>query len=139
MKKALLILSLAILSLPGRSQVLISILFGDKLNTDKLEFGLAVSPTLCNLINNASQYRFGLGLALYFNLKLSDRFYFHPEAIPKAAMGAGHITPYPTGDTTLDRLFTGGEVERKIKTISVPLLMRYRFGGLWFAETGPQI
>jgi hypothetical protein len=139
MKKIVTALLLLHMVLTGHSQVLISIIFGDKLNSDKLEFGLMVSPTLCNITHDSAQYRFGLGLALYFNWKLSDRFYFHPEAIPKSAMGARGIKPYPTGDSSLDKLFAGGEVIRKINTISLPFLVRYRITGLWFAETGPQI
>ena len=139
MKKICCIILLTVSFHRAQSQVLISLLFGDKLNSEKLEFGLMVSPTLCNITNAQAKYRFGLGLALYFNLKLTDRFFFQLEAIPKSAMGARGITPYSTGDSSLDRLFTGGEVIRKINTISLPLLARYRIGGLWFAETGPQI
>jgi len=139
MKKIVAALLVLHMGFSGNAQVLISIIFGDKLNSDKLEFGLMVSPTLCNITQDSAKYRFGLGLALYFNLKLGDRFYFHPEAIPKSVMGARHIKPYPTGDSTLDRLFTGGEVIRKINAISLPLLIRYRITGLWFLETGPQI
>ena len=40
MKKTLLILGLLFLGLQGQSQVLISIIFGDKLNSPNLEFGL---------------------------------------------------------------------------------------------------
>ena len=123
----------------SQSQVIISLLFGDKLNSEKLEFGLLVSPTACNITNLDAKYRFGLGLALYFTLQLNDKLYFQLEASPKAAMGAKGIKPYSTGDTTLDRLFSAGSVERHINTISMPLLIRYRIGGLWFAETGPQI
>jgi hypothetical protein len=32
-----------------RGQVVIALLFGDKLNTDQLEFGLVVSPVLTNI------------------------------------------------------------------------------------------
>jgi len=139
MKRLILILFPALSFTCARSQVLISILFGDKLNGEKLEFGLMLSPTLCNLTNNASDYRTGFGLGLYFNYKFNDRFYFHPEAIPKAAMGAKGIAVYPTGDSSVDNLFKGGSVQRNIKTISLPLLFRYRMTGLLFLEAGPQI
>ncbi|HEX4850528.1 MAG TPA: porin family protein, partial [Puia sp.] len=79
------------------------------------------------------------GLALYFTLQLNDRFYFQLEAIPKSPYGAKNIKPYPVGDSSVDNIFKNGSVERKIKTISLPLLIRYRIGGLWFIETGPQI
>jgi hypothetical protein len=139
MMRILCIVLLISLSQTGRSQILISILFGDKLNSGKMEFGLMVSPTLCNITDIDAKYRTGLALGLYLNLKITDRFFFHPEAIPKSALGANKLAPYPSGDTTLDRLFADGSVQRKIKAISVPLLCRYRIGGLWFIEAGPQI
>jgi hypothetical protein len=139
MKKPLLTLLLVLALYQVKSQVLISLLFGEKLNSDKLEFGLMVSPTLSTISHSSAKNRFGLGLALYFNLKLSDDWYFHPEAIPKSALGGRGIPVYATGDTALDHLFTGGSIDRDINAISVPLLMRYRIHGLWFLEAGPQI
>ena len=121
------------------AQVLIAILFGDKLNSGKLEFGLMVSPTLTNITNIDANIRPGIDFGLYFNMKLNDRFYFHPEAIPKLSFGAKDITPYPLGDPRLDSLFTGGSINRAVKAIGLPLLMRYRIAGSFFVEAGPQI
>lgn len=124
------------------SQVLIAILFGDKLNTDKMEFGLMISPTLTNLTAMDSKARPGLGFALYFNIKLSDNLFFHPEASPKAVFGIKGITPYATGDANVDSIFLNNKdakVQRSIKAFSLPLLMRYRIKGLLFAELGPQV
>lgn len=119
--------------------MLIALVFGNKLNTDKLEFGLSVSPALTNIIDIHSSARPGLDLGLYFNLKMSDNLFLHPEAIPKSAFGAKGITPYPTGNGELDNFFSGGSVARSIKAISLPLLVHYRIHRLLFAEAGPQI
>jgi hypothetical protein len=121
------------------SQVLIALLFGDKLNSGKLEFGLMLSPTITNITNIESKAKPGIDFGLYFNYKASDRFYFHPEAIPKLAYGAKKIAPYLTGNASLDSLYTNGSITRQIKAIGLPLLVRYRIAGLFFAEAGPQI
>lgn len=121
------------------AQVLIALVFGNKLNTDQLEFGLSVSPVLNNITNIQSKPRPGLDLGLYFNIKVGHNLFLHPEAIPKSAFGANGIPTYPTGDASLDPFFSGGSVQRNIKAISVPLLVHYRIHGLWFAEAGPQI
>jgi hypothetical protein len=121
------------------SQVIIALLFGDKLNSGKMEFGLMVSPTLTNISNIESNYRPGVDFGLYFNIKMSDRIYLHPEAIPKLAYGAKNLAPYSTGNTDLDSLYTNGSVERVVKAIGLPLLVRYRISGSFFAEAGPQI
>ena len=123
----------------ARSQVLIALLFGDKLNTEKLEFGLLVGPNFSTISNSEANGRTGLGLGLYFNIKLSDKFFFHPSVLPKSVFGGKDIPIYPLNDPNLDDAFKGGSVERKLPYISMPFLFRYRIKGLWFAEAGPQL
>jgi len=139
MKKIVFILLMVAASDVASSQVIIALLFGDKLNSGKLEFGLMVSPTLTNVTNIEAKSRPALDFGLYFNYILNDRIYLHPEAIPKLVFGAKDIAPYPTGSATLDSLYTNGSVTRIIKAIGLPLLVRYRVAGLFFAEAGPQI
>ena len=95
MKKLVFAFLLTTAAKVSTAQVLIAILFGDKLNSGKLEFGLMLSPTLTNITNIDANARPGIDFGLYFNMKLNDRFYFHPEAIPKLSFGAKDITPYP--------------------------------------------
>ena len=124
---------------PVKGQVLIAIIFGDKLNTDKLEFGLVVSPSLTNITNIESDYRNGLNLSLYFNVKISDRFFIHPEAIAKGSFGAEGVLPYATGSDSLDALFSEGSIERKIKAFGLLVLGQYRITEKIFIEGGPQV
>jgi hypothetical protein len=120
------------------AQVVIALLFGDKLNTDKLEFGLVVTPSFTNISGMDSKNRNGLTLGIYFNFRPDKRFYIHAEGIAKGAFGATSIAPYPTGNDSLDALFHGGEVERKIQSFGLPLLCRYRLVGKLYAEAGVQ-
>jgi hypothetical protein len=115
------------------------LVFGDKLNSGKVEFGLVGGPTFSNITNFDGNSKPGLNIGLFFNIKINDRFYLHPEAIPKSAMGAKNINLYSTGNIGLDTLMSGASVKRNIKAISLPLLVRYRIGGLVFIEGGPQI
>jgi hypothetical protein len=126
-------------SIPVKSQVLIALLFGDKLNSDKLEFGLLGGPNLTSISNSNANGKVGLGLGLYFNIKLSDNWYFHPEALPKSPFGGKDIPVYALNDPTLDTAFKSGNIIRSISYISLPLLFRYRIKGLLFAEAGPQL
>ncbi len=121
------------------SQVLIALLFGDKLNSDKLEFGLMAGPTMTDITGIDSKLDPGINFGLYFSFKLNDRFYFHPEAIPKLSFGAKGIEPYSTADAEMDSLFTNASVKRDIKAIGLPLLIRYRLVGRFFVEAGPQV
>jgi len=123
----------------GQSQVLIALLFGDKLNSGKLEFGLMVSPELSDLSGVHGKMRPGLALGLYFNYKINDRWYLHPEALPKLSFGAKDLPVYSLDNPNLDSLFATGDVKRTVKAIGLPLLVRYRVAGLFFLEAGPQI
>ena len=139
--KKLVFLILLVMTYCGqvKAQVLIAIIFGDKLNTDKLEFGLVVSPSFTNITNIESEYKSGLNLSLYFNVKISDRFFIHPEAIAKGTFGARYILPYSTGSDTLDSQFAEGSIERKIKAFGLMILGQYRITEKFYAEFGPQV
>ena len=138
MKTIALTISLTLFTSRVFAQILIALVFGEKLQTDKLAFGLTVSPTLSVISNTESSMKSGLGLGVYFDIKLSENFFLHAEAFPKASFGAKGITPYPTGDKNLDALFANGTIERKIRAMSLPVLAKYRIKGLLFAELGPQ-
>jgi Outer membrane protein beta-barrel domain len=129
----------SIISAPLKSQVIIALLFGDKLNSDKLEFGLTVGPNFSTISNSEANWKTGLGLGLYFNVKLSDDWFFHPEAVPKSPFGGKGIPVYPLNDANLNTSFQNGSITREISYISLPLLFRYRIKGLLFAEAGPQL
>ena len=122
LKKILSLLLLFGLHKMTTAQVIIALLFGEKLNSGKLEFGLFVNPVLTNISNIDSKYKTGLNLGLYFTIKISDNFYLHPEAGAKVSFGAKDIPIYPTGNDTLDALYKDGNIERKIKAFSLPLL-----------------
>ena len=139
MKKLAGIFLFVLITQVASSQVLIALLFGDKLNSDKIEFGLLTGPGFTNITNTNGDYRTGLNLGLYFNFKISKNFYLHPEAIPKCALGTEGIPVYATPDPNINSLFANGSVTRKIKAISVPLLARYRIYKTLFAEAGPQL
>ena len=66
MKRIILIGLLALGCHKASSQVLIALLFGKKLNTDKLEFGLMASPMLSDLTDIDGKPKPGLGVGLYF-------------------------------------------------------------------------
>ncbi len=139
MKKFFFSFLLLIICKAASAQVIIALLFGDKLNTDKLEFGLFGGPTFSNISNMNAEAKSGFNLGLYFNVKISNNFFLHPEAIAKEALGAKGIAPYTTGIPEIDESFANGSVTRKIKAVSLPLLMQYRIKGSLFVQGGPQV
>lgn len=139
MKKSLSLLCFIFLVKVASSQVLIALIFGDQLNSGKIEFGLMTGPGFTSISNSQSETKPGFNLGLYFNIKISENFYLHPEAIPKSALGGKGIPVYATSDANVNALFVNGSVERKIKSICVPLLARYRVYKTVFLEAGPQL
>ena len=90
MKKIILLSLMTVLLIPAaRSQVLIALFFGDKLNTPNIEFGLNVGGNFTTLTNYPeAKFLTGLNFGLYFNFKLSDHFYLHPEMLFINQMGS---------------------------------------------------
>jgi len=138
MKKTICLLFIIFCGKITTAQVIIALLFGDKLNSDKLEFGLTVGPTLSKIQGIDCKAKAGLNLGLYFTIKLGNNFYFQPEAIAKSSFGARGILPYSTGNDSLDNLFAEGSVERNIKMAGLVTLVQYRIMKKLFIEAGPQ-
>ena len=139
MKKLVITLAILCIYTPIHSQVLIALVFGEKLQSETLTFGLNITPTFSTISNLNGNTMRGLGLGLYFDIKLSENFFLHPEALPKSSLGTEELPPYPTGIDSLDNFFSNGSVQRDVRAISLPLLCKYRITGLLFAELGPQI
>ncbi|QPH39350.1 outer membrane beta-barrel protein [Pedobacter endophyticus] len=142
MKKIILLAMVCLYANIASAQVLIALLLGDKLNSEKIEFGFNVMPTLSTLTQTDGDFKSGLGLGLYFNIRLKPNLYFHPEFSPKTAFGTANLAPYATGYNNIDQIYLNDAqagVLKKIKAMSLPLLIRYRIKGLLFANLGPQI
>jgi hypothetical protein len=138
MRKIASIVLLTCLCKLGYSQVVIALLFGDKLNTGTLEFGIVVAPGSTDISNIESKRRDNLSLGIYFNIHPEKKFFLHIEGIAKGSFGAEKLVPYPLGNDTLNDLFADGSVERKIKAFSLPILGRYAITPKFFIEAGIQ-
>ncbi|HSB92003.1 MAG TPA: porin family protein [Flavitalea sp.] len=141
MKNKLLLFALLLAGYPGHSQVIISLIFGDKLNSDKIEFGLDGGvnwSTLHGLAGANSMAGFNLGF--YFDFKLKDpNWMVNTGVIVKSPMGAEGLPVYSLGDDALDSSFAGGSVKRKIRYFNVPVMMKYQFRNNLYAKAGIQL
>lgn len=123
----------------GYSQVLISLLLGDKLNSDKIEFGLdggLALNSLTNLDDVKMSKTFHLGF--YFDIKMKNNWLLHTGVIVKSQMGAKNI-PYYMDDTELNSLFANATATRKLNYFDIPIYAKYKFYKQFYAEAGPQI
>ena len=125
---------------PVRSQVVIALLFGDKLNTPALKFGLEGGINLSTLTNvNTSKFSTGFNLGLYFDilLKKDKNWFIHTGVLLKSPMGGDNLTTYSLNDLALDSMFLSGHVQRMLRYINVPILIRYKLKCQLFFELGP--
>jgi hypothetical protein len=130
------------LSYTANSQVLISLLFGEKLNTEKLKFGLDGGVNFANISNvENSKYQPYFNLGFYFDLLLKEntRWYLHTGVLVKSNSGAQNIKTYYTGNSDMDSLFQDGTIERKLSYFNVPIMVRYKFKNELFIEGGANL
>jgi len=126
----------------ANSQVVISLLFGDKLNSESVKFGLDGGINYSNLSNaDSSDNQSGFNLGFYFDVQLKEQsnWYLHTGLLLKSPMGADGLEPYTLNNPELDSTYKNGGVNRQLKYINVPLLLRYKFKNHLFVEAGPMM
>lgn len=139
MKKIIIIFGILFYSFSSQSQILISLLLGDKLNTGKIEFGLDGGINFSSLggVEGSSVGNFNLGF--YFDFKTQYKWMVHTGVIVKSSLGAKGIKPYLLNNPDLDNVFIGGEVERKLNYFNVPVLIKRSFENYFSVEGGIQL
>jgi hypothetical protein len=122
-----------------RSQVLISILLGDKLNTGQMTFGLSLG----NAWNSLSDYskadaQSNFNLGLFLTLKLKERMFLQFDALAKYKLGAKGLPVYPLNDPTLDTIYQHGSLRRSVSCLGLNVSLQYRIWKYLNVEFGPQ-
>jgi hypothetical protein len=141
MKKFLLVLTFMLSVQLVRSQVLISLVFGDMLNTPKIEFGLeggANFSTISNLESAENRTDFNLGFYFDFMLK-NPSWAINTGVIVKSTLGANDLPVYSLNNAELDDAFAGGHVDRKIGYFHVPIMIKYKFDNHIYVKAGTQL
>ena len=140
MKKILFALTCMLVSTWASGQILISILLGDKLNSDKVEFGLDGGLAYTNIrgLDDADASRV-MHLGFYFDIRMTKSVLFHTGVIVKSTMGASGLPPYALGDVNLDPVLATASVRRKINYFSLPIFLKTRLPYHFSFEVGPQI
>ena len=140
MKKITAVMVFYLIGATGRAQVLISVLFGDKLNSDKMAFGLVLGNgwnSLSGYSTVDAQSNFNLGI--FLTLKVKKRFFIQFEGLAKFKTGAKGLPVYPLGDVTLDSIYQGGNLQRSISCLALITTLQYRLWKYLNIELGPQV
>jgi hypothetical protein len=122
------------------AQVLISILLGDALNTDKIEFGLVggLNRSYINTISDSKGLN-NFDLGFYFHILLKKSSYLSTGVLVKSNVGATGMPVYSLDDPDFDAVYQGGTLTKKIPSFYVPILFHQRFKNRWYIEAGPQL
>jgi hypothetical protein len=143
MKNALRIpVFLLLILLPSASngQVLITILLGDALNTEKIEFGLVGGFNHSNIYTIADAEGLNnFDLGFYFHILIKNSSYFSTGVLVKSNVGATGMPVYSMGDPDFDAIYQDGTLTKRIPAFYVPILFHQRFNNRWFIEAGPQL
>lgn len=140
MKKTILIVAFLLTAYSANSQVLISLVFGDALNSPNVEFGLDGGVNFGNIANLESGKSLAMfNLGFYFDIRLKGPLLLHTGVIVKSSQGADKLDFYPLGNDDLNAVFSDGYVTRKINQFSVPIMLKYRFATLFHVEAGPML
>lgn len=122
------------------AQVLISLLFGDALNSEKIEFGLIGGMNRSYIIDiDDSKGLNNFNLGFYFHILMKKSSYLSTGVLVKSNVGATGMATYSIGDEDFDAVFKDGILTKKISCFYVPILFHQRFNNRWYIEAGPQL
>ncbi|MCK6620256.1 MAG: PorT family protein [Calditrichaceae bacterium] len=141
MKKFLLILVVLLPGYTANAQVIISLLFGEALNTGRVEFGLDGGVNLASIegIDGAKNLT-AWNLGFYFDIKLNNpSWMIHTGVIVKSTLGTRNAPLYSLNDAVLDSAFSGGSVAAKLQYFDVPIMLKYRFRNNFSLEGGAML
>ena len=140
MKKIIVVVGFLFFGMTANSQVLISLLLGDKLNSPDLEFGLEGGFNYSSITGlDTDNYRPSFHLGFYFDIKLKDQWWLDTGVLVKSEQGAERLS-----DVDLDLLgMTNhpeeGSYEQVLKSFLVPIQLKYKFKNNFYAEGGVQL
>jgi len=140
MKRIILIFSVLFVSYTAHSQILISLLLGDKLNSDGIEFGLEGGLTTSNIngFNNDGALNTFL-LGFYFDIRVQNNFYLHTGVEGISNTGMAKLSDQDIQLLDGQKLDYPGKYNEVINAFYVPILAQYRFKNHLYIEAGPQV
>ncbi len=139
MKKYLLIVFLLFTGVQTQGQVLISLLFGDMLNSDGLEFGLEGGVNWSNISGmetNKSLRTFNLGF--YFDIRLKNQWSLYTGVLVKSNLGVDQLSANDLTFLGTETYPENGDYAQEMRYFLVPALLKYNFENRIYIEAGPQ-
>lgn len=140
MRKLIIIVSLFLLSSAAHSQVLISLLLGDKLNSPDLEFGLEGGFNYTHINGfETSDYLRNFNLGFYFDIRMKDQLFLYTGVQVKSSFGMDNLSENDLDFLESETYSVKGDYAQKINAFMVPILAKYNFKNHFYIEGGPQL
>ncbi|WP_026968127.1 outer membrane beta-barrel protein [Algoriphagus terrigena] len=133
-------LVLFFLSFTAQAQLLIVAIFGDQLNSGKIEFGLdgGYNRTWYFAREDAKGLN-NFNLGFFFHIKMTENStgFISTGVHVKSNVGASGMPTYPIGDPDFDDVYADGELTTKVNVFYVPIMWQQRLGKI-YVEGGIQ-
>ena len=122
-----------------QSQVLLTVIFGDKLNSEGLEFGLEGGVNWSNIsVLDADKSLSSFNLGFYFDFKLKDQWNIYTGVLVKSKLGDLNLSESDLAFLEITPNEAQGEYSQKLNYFIVPALLKYHFKNRIYLEGGPQ-
>lgn len=139
MKKYIITIVVMLFGFTLHSQVLLSLLFGDKLNSDGLEFGLEGGFNYSNISElDANKRLSSFNLGFYFDFRLKNQWNIYTGVLVKAKLGDDRLSADDLNFLGITPYDAEGSYSQKINYFIVPALLKYNFENRMYLEFGPQ-
>lgn len=139
MKKLFLAILLLTMAPIANSQILISLLLGDKLNSDAIEFGLEGGLNWSKINGfESSKYERSLNLGFYFDFKLKKQWNLYTGVLVKAKLGTAKLSDNDLKELEAPSYEAEGDYSQRINYFIVPVFIKYKFKNHIYVELGPQ-
>ncbi len=121
------------------SQILIVLLFGDKLSSESLQIGIKLDRAFTNLTElDGADMRSGWAFGAFGEIPLSEQWSLQPELTLTTPGGSKTFIGDPTGVPGLDGLFSEVSVTRKLSYSNLVLPLKVILGR-FAVGVGPQL
>ena len=139
MKKSIFILLIFVFTYHAQAQVLISLLLGDKLNSDKVEFGLEGGSNFSHISSlQSTKYLPSFNLGFYFDVEIKKPWRLYTGVLVKSTLGTNHLSGSDLVQLNANTYNVSGKYSQRINYFVVPVLAKYQFKNRMYLEAGPQ-
>lgn len=139
-KKSIVLIVFMLIGFNSNSQVLITLLLGDKLNSDALEFGLEGGVNFSDISGLEADKRLAaFNLGFYFDFRLKNQWNLYTGVLVKSNLGVDKLSPDDLAFLEITpNAQEDGTYSQVLKYFIVPALLKYNFKNRIYLEAGPQ-